>query len=513
MTMSYIVEHKIKGHTYVYQSTAYWDKEKKQSRNKRIYLGKKDPKTGKIIPSKQNPKVTSCKDYGNFYFLNSIAKEIGLIEVLSKSFLNIWEQILMCAFFEVSERKPMYLCELWIESTHSTLKKKLSSQRISELLKIIGESTNERIEFSKIWGKKREEKEYVAFDITSISSYSKLNEWIEYGYNRDKEKLPQINLGMLFGQSSLLPIFYNIYQGSIRDVSTLKNMIKFIEHLELERVTFVFDKGFYSLENLTAMRKKRIKYIISMPFTVNNAKNLINSYGKKVCSVSNSFRLNKQILYGLTVKTRIGGNYLNAYIFFDKRKRLEAEEHFIKKLVEVEDKIREKQFKNKTESEKYLKQKFPAWKNYFNIKKVKRQFIFERDEEEVKEVLKHKGYLIILSNSQIEYKEVISLYRNKDAVEKSFDNLKNELDIKRLRVHSKETMDGRLFIGFIALILYSWISKIMKENNLFNSYTVEEVMRELKKIKLIELNNDRKIITELSKRQKKIVRNIFLNTP
>lgn len=37
--------------TYVYESTSYWDAEKKQSRSKRKLLGKLDPETGKIIPT------------------------------------------------------------------------------------------------------------------------------------------------------------------------------------------------------------------------------------------------------------------------------------------------------------------------------------------------------------------------------------------------------------------------------------------------------------------------------
>jgi hypothetical protein len=35
---------------YAYESISYWDKEKKQPRSKRKYLGKVDPETGDIIP-------------------------------------------------------------------------------------------------------------------------------------------------------------------------------------------------------------------------------------------------------------------------------------------------------------------------------------------------------------------------------------------------------------------------------------------------------------------------------
>jgi len=40
--MSYIVEQKIKGKICLYEVTSYWDKEKKQPRQKRKYLGRKN---------------------------------------------------------------------------------------------------------------------------------------------------------------------------------------------------------------------------------------------------------------------------------------------------------------------------------------------------------------------------------------------------------------------------------------------------------------------------------------
>ena len=40
------------GTKYAFESTSYWDKDKQQPRSKRKYLGKVDPETGKIIPSR-----------------------------------------------------------------------------------------------------------------------------------------------------------------------------------------------------------------------------------------------------------------------------------------------------------------------------------------------------------------------------------------------------------------------------------------------------------------------------
>jgi hypothetical protein len=59
--------------------------------------------------------------------------------------------------------------------------------------------------------------------------------------------------------------------------------------------------------------------------------------------------------------------------------------------------------------------------------------------------------------------DAINLYRAKDVVEKGFGRLKNCLDLSRLRVHSDETMQNKVFIGFVALIVLSHIHRVMDE--------------------------------------------------
>ena len=46
--MSYMVRQKIRGKTYIYEAFGFWDKEKRQPRQKRKYVGVLDEKTGKV---------------------------------------------------------------------------------------------------------------------------------------------------------------------------------------------------------------------------------------------------------------------------------------------------------------------------------------------------------------------------------------------------------------------------------------------------------------------------------
>jgi transposase len=77
---------------------------------------------------------------------------------------------------------------------------------------------------------------------------------------------------------------------------------------------------------------------------------------------------------------------------------------------------------------------------------------------------------------------------NVDAlVEKCFDDLKNSLEMKRLRMHTSATVDGRLFEQFIALILISAIRKEMRSSELIEKYTVSELLQEMKTLTKVNI--------------------------
>lgn len=67
--------------------------------------------------------------------------------------------------------------------------------------------------------------------------------------------------------------------------------------------------------------------------------------------------------------------------------------------------------------------------------------------------------------------QVLSIYRKKDKVEKSFNNLKERLSLRRTPSSSDESLSGKLFVQFLALILVSHIRKIMKERQLYGNFT------------------------------------------
>jgi transposase len=104
-------------------------------------------------------------------------------------------------------------------------------------------------------------------------------------------------------------------------------------------------------------------------------------------------------------------------------------------------------------------------------------------------------------------------YRRKDVVEKMFDVIKNELENGKLRVSSREAMEGRLFLTYLSLIIHSALSRIMKDQDLFKSFTMAEVFADLKKLRIVTLTSGRTMLTEITKRQRTLFQKFDVPLP
>ena len=197
--------------------------------------------------------------------LDKICSDIGLDKILKKVFPTDWKEILTCAYYLISEGGALSRAEKWSEQAETPHNTTLADQRISELLIRITSGLAQT--FFSEWIECNRNDQYYCMDITSVSSYSELNEFVSYGYNRDKEKLPQINLLMVSGNTNHLPLFYRAIQGSIRDVKTMEETLKRLDLIDKRCLHMVMDKGFYSEKNIDDMYRKHMRFIVGVPFT------------------------------------------------------------------------------------------------------------------------------------------------------------------------------------------------------------------------------------------------------
>ena len=116
------------------------------------------------------------------------------------------------------------------------------------------------------------------------------------------------------------------------------------------------------------------------------------------------------------------------------------------------------------------------------------------------------GYFALLSNEVNDPYEALSLYRSKEIVEKAFGNLKERLNIRRTLVSSEQSLKGKLFVEFVALIYLSYLNKQMQDANLYKDYTMVSLLDKLDVIECFERPGRKQQIGEILEKQ----RDLFL---
>ena len=520
--MSYIIENRSGKYTYLYECES-WRDENGKVVGKRKIIGKIDPTTGEKhykpeyvermksagtpvkIPatekvfSLEDVRKSSVLEHGAFHLLKGISEKTGLADALKEALPHCWQEVFTLAAHLVVNGEPFMHCANWIEETESYPVGGMSSQRISELLATI--DPDERELFYQAWCRHRQESEYLAIDITSVSSYSELVEDVEWGYNRDGEALPQVNICMLMGEKSRLPVYQTVYAGSLKDVTTLESTIRRFDRItDGKPVLAVMDKGFYSKLNVDTMLsgEHARRFVIAVPFASGFAKKQVDGERKDIDTVMNTIHLGGDTLRA-TTKERAWGNGRNVYahIYFSPRKALGRREDIFGYVSVLRDEAK---------AEPHRCAKSGKHKKYLNIRKSEKTdsgYTISIREDVVNAALGTHGWLVIISNDIADARSAIRIYRAKDVIEKGFLRLKCDLDLGRLRVHSQDRMQNKVFVGFIALILLSHINVVMMDNEMYGKMTMKKMIRTLAKHRIQIIGGER-IIYPVTKTQREI---------
>ena len=503
------------GVTYAYESTSYWDSEKKQSRSKRRLIGIVDPITGEITPTTKKKRnelsdvdiswlTASRTFFGATYLFDHIVDVTGLASDLKTCFPDIHKQILSIAYYLILEDKnPLCRFPKWSKLHTHPHGSTISSQRSSEIFSSITEE--QRLNFFRLQANRRTEKEYWAYDTTSISSYSELLTQVRHGKNKDHDRLPQINLALLFGEESCLPFFYKKLAGNIPDVSTVKQLLKDMEFLGLKGIKLALDRGFYSERNINDLCTERLKFLMGAKLSVKLIQAELDKHRDDVRDWRNF--LPDSEAFGLTVpinwiykRTRpykkdevIEHRRMYLHFFYDSIKALEDERDFTKLMCRLHDELLTGN-RNKSHEAEY--------ERYFTVKTTPvRGTTITVKEDVVAAERRNFGYFALIGNETLTASKALNIYRNKDVAEKAFDNVKDRLDMRRLNVASDLSLDGKLFVVFVALIITSYLHNAMKRAHLYPKYTMNELLDELELIERFERQGHKPRIGEVTKKQ------------
>ncbi|MDR0301734.1 MAG: IS1634 family transposase [Treponema sp.] len=531
MTVVYQKKNKT-GITYAYENEPYWDKEKQQSRSKRKLIGKVDPVSGNIIPTREYKKkdkgsganvpnsipMTTLKRsfYGATYLLDQIGRITGVEADLKSCFPDTYKQILSLAYYLIMEDKnPLFRFKKWGFIHKHPFGEDIPSQRSSDLFASI--SPGAQADFFRRQGKRRIENEFWAYDTTTISSYSETLRQVQFGKNKEGDDLPQLKLLLVFGEQSGLPFYYRKLAGNIPDSKTVKHFLIELDILGFKKIKLVMDRGFYKEKNINDLYKEHFKFLIGVKVSLVFIREALDKVYDDIRSFEHYSPHHDVYAYTVTSEWRYKqerpykGDALKEnrriyiHLYYNISKAADDERDMDKFLTSLRDELL---------NDKRIAGHQKQYTEYFEVKRtpVRGIQVMAKDVA-IKKAKRYYGFFALISNEKMDAWTALDLYRTKDVVEKAFGNLKERLNLHRTLVSSEQSLDGKLFVEFVSLIYLSYINRRMQTQLLYKDYTLHEVLDKLDIIECFEYPGKDLVVGEVLDKQSKLYSNLGVEPP
>jgi transposase len=300
----------------------------------------------------------------------------------------------------------------------------------------------------------------INLDWTSIVLHGTKSKLGKYGYSRDhRPDKPQITVGVSELKKPInIPIGITVNRGNVLDLQHFPETYNQVKSKLKEGSLIVFDKGANTADNIKLIQEDEMKYLTSMKLNSSDDK-IIEKFDIETAQLVDS----EKSIYGIKIVKPNSIKYFNFSESLQK-KQLEAKAiNILKKLQEAKE-IQEVIVKNKK-----LPKKFRINNELIEIDYSFRTKLEELSDEEAIELLKssiingREGFFCLKSNKNLTLEEALEIYREKYSIEKIFDSLKNEIQIKPLRVWSEYSIYGAILLGFIAQLFISLMRYELEE--------------------------------------------------
>lgn len=314
----------------------------------------------------------------------------------------------------------------------------------------------------------------LAFDSTSVSTYSRGILEAKYGYAKDSEGLPVVKFIVFYSVFTRQPVAFWKLDGHVADVTTIVNALKRLSVLGIRNAELVADNGYYAEYNIADMCKAGLRFITLVQTRYKWVREAIDAVREELDTETTAAPFDRAVhgvcvpkmrtfhrprLYASRKKGLETGameavtkrTYLHVY--FDKQRKLEEDTAFDNRIHDVRDLLLE----GAAMSDLSTPMQSLARK-YLIIKTRAGKTIVAFNEEAIKEYKKYTGFFALLANHEKDAFRCLKIYRRRELIEEFFRQYKGAADDKRPRVWSGDTLQGRMFVQFIALCYREYLA-------------------------------------------------------
>jgi len=246
-------------------------------------------------------------------------------------------------------------------------------------------------------------------------------------------------------------------------------------------------------------------FIIPAPLSLKTAKQTISSIHAEIEDPNNLKLYQDEPIFVMPVSLTIGTVTLQGYAYYDQRREQDERRLFYRRLHDAAEKLRGITLKSWMNPVDVVKETTRNYAPYLDWKVIENSFEVSIRKNAVAQRVNRMGLFILLFQGSFEWDECLAMYRCKDIVEKVFDMLKNDIEALPLNVRKDTTVAGYLFVCFLSLILRMRLLRLLKESGLNKKYSIEGMLTELEKLRLMFLPDGTRLPTEVTKRQRDIL--------
>jgi transposase len=247
----------------------------------------------------------------------------------------------------------------------------------------------------------------------------------------------------------------------------------------VSKAEVITDNGYYSEKNLSEMLQAGFGFVTlvktSLKWIRSEIDGCMNELDKlsSVCPFDHSTRGTSVILMREFVKVRKYASSKSGqskgdeesfrrrvytHIFYNAARKVEEDQCFdhelisIRKLLEEGLSLHELGEAAQDKARKYLV--FKTWGKTTSI---------SYNERACAQAKKYHGFFVLVSNSDKDTFSALEKYRKREHVENHFRSAKQNADGSRARVWDSDTLRGRMFVQFIALCYYEFLSEEVRK--------------------------------------------------
>ena len=460
-----------------------------------------------ILP--EPPALSDTLRVGTYAVLRHIAKQEGLTQILENVHgVEDAGRIFDIMLYLITAQSAAFVhYEPFMRSHLMESCEIISDVTISKLLKeAVGEDN--RHEMLRQWNKSHSSDAnmiYIGYDSTNFPCEGEIS-LAEFGAAKEDESRPQINLAITVSQKDTTPLDYEVYPGSIVDMSECAYMLQRMHDYGYRNVGFMFDRGYYTEPNFQYLDGKHFDFIMMAQEDTVFIRDLISEHAEKLKNDTSLFIVNHDIS-GITARRTLYGKERFFHLYYDdvkasiSRRQLQSRIGALKVSLDklVNTKLRKNanlsdydvwfdlEISEITEPKKSKKQSSKsAGKDCGDDKKIRVLTGYTLKQEVIKKQLDSYGFFCIVASKEKDCCAVLENYRGRDNIEKFFRSIKWGMDFKTPAVHSDEAAEGKIHLMFLAGILRNRLLQISRrikvETKNKRSFTVPGIIDQLEMI-------------------------------